>query len=89
MANIIWSVLVLTSIKQAVFIDGGQSIRVTAKPLQLAPGVLVKFHGHTMTITAPCEAKSIISIDDHTLQIVDLAGVSHNYDLNADVSYPG
>ena len=69
--------------------EGTESINYTAsKSIQMEAGALVKFHGHTMTVSAPCEARSIISIDDHTLQVTDLAGQTHNYDMNSDVSYP-
>ena len=56
--------------------------------MNIDAGAVFKFHGHTMTISAPCTAKSIISIDDHTLQVTELSGATHNYDMNHDVSYP-
>ena len=69
--------------------EGTESINLEAsKAITMEAGALIKFHGHTMTVSAACEAKSIISIDDHTLQVIDLAGEAHNYDMNFDVSYP-
>lgn len=56
--------------------------------ISMEAGAKIGFHDHMMTIIAACEAKSIQSLDNHTLQVVDVAGVAHNYDMNSDCSYP-
>lgn len=65
--------------------EADDSMRLIAdESIAIEPGAVIKFHNHTLTSNCLYFAKSIISTDDHTLQVVDMAGVAYDFDMNSD-----